>query len=82
MSVFNYKGKKLNVLIAAKWGFCQKNNVLLYKVAAFQTGTDLLDQKCNYLNGQNFLQKLAITHGAICRCDISLQRVAATCCLV
>ena len=80
MSVFNYKVKKLNVLIAAKWGFCQKNNVLLYKVAAFQTGTDCWTksainsmEKIFYKNWPLHMERfVAVTY----RCNVLLQLVA------
>ena len=34
---------------------------------------------CDLLRRQRFSQKFSSTHEAICRCDVSLQRVAATC---
>lgn len=38
--LFNYKVKKRKIYIAEKWGFYRENNVLLYKVVAFQAGTN------------------------------------------
>ena len=70
--------REIALCVQEKFGenLCLCNRVLSQQQVA-QILSDLIF--CDLLRRQRFSQKFSSTHEAICCCDVSLQRVAATC---